>query len=80
MSKVNSNILNILVLLTIYFFFNPTNSNNIKKKMLLSSYIKGINLADANGEIIIDNNQLNMKIEAYTVGVFNIFSNFEILY
>ena len=67
-------IISIISLFLIYFLHYKNYSYELKKELLLSSYIKGINLADAYGIISIKDNQFYISLKAQTVGLFSIFT------
>ncbi len=69
--------LNIIFFFIIYLHLNYIYSNNITKELVLSSYIKGIHLADAKGTITVNNDKFNITINARTIGLFSIISNWE---
>tara|TARA_E500000178_G_scaffold189547_1_gene187629 strand:- start:19 stop:846 length:828 start_codon:yes stop_codon:yes gene_type:complete len=52
-------------------------SKDIEKSLEIKSFIKGINLANAEGIILIKNNNYIISIKANTVGIFSIFSNWQ---
>lgn len=67
-------IITIISFFLIYLLHYKNYSYELKKELLLSSYIKGINLADANGNINIKDNQFYISLKAQTVGLFSIFT------
>ncbi len=66
-----------LVFLFSNVFSNTLLSENMKKEILISSYIKGINLAKGFGEIILQKDNLKVKLKANTVGIFSLISQWE---
>ncbi len=50
-------------------------TKEIEKEIILSSYLKGINLARASGKIKIDQNKFSFFINAKAVGIFSLVSN-----
>ncbi len=52
-------------------------SKDIEKNIEIKSFIKGINLADAEGVILIKNKNYIISMKANTVGIFSIFSNWQ---
>ena len=65
----------VLLLLLSYIFSFFLQANEMRKKIIISSYIKGINLAQAYGEIVFDKEVFSLKLEANTVGIFSLLSN-----
>ncbi|MAI02484.1 MAG: hypothetical protein CMP40_01480 [Rickettsiales bacterium] len=62
------------------FFFlinNYLSSKEMQKEIFFSAYLKGINLASASGEIIIKSNKLYFNLNARTVGIFSIISEWQ---
>ena len=58
-----------------FFFFIMSNfviAIDIKKRIFLSSYLKGINLADAVGQFNIKSNQFYFELDAKTAGIFSV--------
>ena len=71
-----------IIFISIIGFFLATftiysNSFELEKEIFISSYIKGINLAKAKGQISIKNNILNFDIKAESVGIFSLFSDWK---
>ena len=63
--------------LIILFINNMLNAFTIEKKIFFSSYLKGINLAKAEGKILIESNQLKLYFTAQTVGIFALISEWK---
>ena len=62
----------------IIFFINKMLfATTIEKEIFFSAYLKGINLAKAEGEIKIKPNILKLYFTAQTVGVFSLISEWE---
>ena len=62
----------------IIFFINKMIfATTIEKEIFFSAYLKGINLAKAEGQIKIKPNILNLYFTAQTVGVFSLISEWE---
>ena len=66
-------IINIAVI--IYLIGSTLSSMTIEKEIFFSSYLKGINLANASGKIKIKSNKFHMNFSAKTVGIFSIISD-----
>ena len=61
----------------IYFIVSNLASMTIEKEIFFSSYLKGINLANASGKIKIKSNKFYINIFAKTVGIFSIISDWK---
>ena len=55
-----------------FFINNMLFANTIEKEIFFSSYLKGVNLAKAEGKILIKPNKLKLYFTAQTVGVFSL--------
>ena len=59
------------------FYSKLSFSNDFEENIEIKSYIRGINLADAEAIIKIKNGIYDIKMQAKTIGIFSIFSNWE---
>ena len=61
----------------IFFINNMLFATKIEKEIFFSSYLKGINLAKAEGKILIKPNKLRLYFTAQTVGIFSLISEWK---
>ena len=66
-----------LIFIFFYFISPVANGIEIEKQFLFSSYLKGINLANASGKFAIKSNKFYLNINNKTVGIFSIISNWK---
>ncbi len=61
----------------LYMFNSSSSAKDIKKNIILSSYLKSINLVGATGQIIIKKDKFFFEINARALGIFSIISNWK---
>ncbi len=73
--KKKKNKINFVVIL--FFISSALHSMTIEKNIFFSSYLKGINIADAKGKIKVEANKFYLNFSANTVGIFSIISDWK---
>ena len=65
-------------LIIIFTFYSKLSlSNDFQENIEIKAYIRGINLAEAKAIIKIKDDIYDIKMQAKTIGIFSIFSNWE---
>lgn len=68
---------NFLIIISLVCFSFSVFSFETRKQLFISSYIKGINLADGIGVLKISKNEYSFLLNANTIGIFSLLSNWK---